>query len=369
LKGIHMIRQFGHTVAFILAVLFSCSWSSESLSQIVYTNEPNIQKDASLAVVSTNSESEAWKIPPRASEEMNSVSNLESLMTFFTTNYSIERTRERKTQHTIILFRLSGATLIKDGRIIQTARVIPSEYHNLRYAAHVPFTVFLMLNPQCGSTLSESVRTNIQHCINLIKQAEPELANTGLNANQLVRQHRLFTNAIIFLENSLTSGTVSELELATYARSASIDMDQNMREAGAAEVNGIHQQLLKWRQQMPDSEWRSVYFIVHGPQQPRGGSAITLYLAALLKDPGDGRGYEGEGDRVVYREDDITPFVPRAPNAWEDDLQLLAAIDLDRVASQAFFSDPDRLSVDIVSDGAREQIRRLDFTALQPIGF
>jgi len=239
----------------------------------------------------------------------------------------------------------------------------------LRYAAHVPFIVFLTLNPQCGSPFSESVRTNIQHCLTLIQQAEPELDNTGLNAAQLTRQHRLFTNATTFLENSLTKGIVNEVDLTSYARSASIDMDQNMREAGAAQVNGIHQQLLKWRRQMSDDEWRSAYFIVHGPQQPREGSAITLYLAALLKDPGDGRGYEGEGDRIVYREDDTTPFVSPSANPWDDDLQLLAAVNLDRVASHAFFSDPDRLAVDIVSDGAREQIRRLDFTALQPIGF
>jgi hypothetical protein len=30
---------------------------------------------------------------------------------------------------------------------------------------------------------------------------------------------------------------------------------------------------------LPLLEWRSIHFIVHGPQQPRGGSAMTLYFS------------------------------------------------------------------------------------------
>jgi hypothetical protein len=353
--------------SFLIGVV--CLWCCGCQSQVANTSDSSVQKSPSAAQNPTNSELQAWKVPLRSPEELHSLTNLEALMRVFTSTYSRERNSVQISQHTVILFRLSGATLIQNGKIVQTMRVIPSEYHNLRYAAHVPFTVFLMLHPLCGSPLSESSKTNIQNYIALLEGAEPELDSTGLTEAQLIRQHRLFTNAISFLSNSLVSGSVTEDDLKVYARSASIDMDKNMREAGAAQVNGVHQQLLKWRRQMTDEEWRNVHFIIHGPQQPRGGDARTLYLSALLKDPGDGRGYEGEGDRVVYREDDTTPFISAGAHPWDDDLQLLAAIDLDRIASEAFFSDPDRLTVDIVSDGAREQIRRLDFSPLQPIGY
>jgi len=69
--------------------------------------------------------------------------------------------------------------------------------------------------------------------------------------------------------------------------------------------------MLKWREQIPDAEWRTIHFIVHGPQQPRGGDAMTLYLSALIKDPRDGRGYIGESTRLVYGEDTSLP--PNAP--------------------------------------------------------
>jgi hypothetical protein len=46
-------------------------------------------------------------------------------------------------------------------------------------------------------------------------------------------------------------------------------------------------------------------------------------------------------------------------------MELFAAKDLDSLASEALFSDPDRLAVDIVSDGARARIRELDFSQLQ----
>jgi hypothetical protein len=255
--------------------------------------------------------------------------------------------------------------LFRNGQIVETARVIPAEYHNLRYAAHVPFMIFLKLHPHCGSSFDSAMRADIEKYLEVIKNAEPALAYTKLSEKQLARQHRILDDALAFLQQTLDAGKVEDEHLRRYVRAASIDIEQNMREAGAAQVDGLHQQMLVWRKQIPDTDWRSIHFVVHGPQQPRGGSAMTLYFSALLKDPGDGRGYRGESPRLVYREDTSLP--PGSPPAtpWEADMELLAAKDLDAAASEALFSDPDRLAVDIVSDGARARIRELDFSQLQ----
>jgi hypothetical protein len=226
-------------------------------------------------------------------------------------------------------------------------------------------SIFLKLNSHCGSPLDSATRADIEKYIATIQHAEPALAYTKLTEAQLARQRRILNDAVAFLKQVLDARKVETEQLKRYARGASVDIEQNMREAGAAQANGLHEQMLKWRTQIPDAEWRNIHFIVHGPQQPRGGGAMTLYFSALLKDPGDGRGYLGESTRLVYREDTSLP--PNAPpsDPWEADLELLAAIELDSVASEALFSDPDRLAVDIVSDGARARIRELDFTKLQ----
>jgi hypothetical protein len=308
----------------------------------------------SPSITTAAGEPAAWKIPPRPAEEMKQLAVLEEVTRLFTTTYASERARVQRSQGIVIL--------------VETARIIPSEYNNLRYAAHVPFMLFLKLYPLCGSPFDAANRSDIQKCLGLLKRADQSLAQTKLDEVQLVRQHRMIADAIAFLGQTLNAGRVEVEELRRYARAASVDVEQNMCEAGAAQVVGLHQQLLKWRKQIPDSEWEKVHFIVRGGQQPRGGNAATQYLSALLKDPGDGRGYIGESGRLVYREDTSLPATSTPAFPWEADLELLAAVDMDAVASEAMFSDPDRLAVDIAADGARARIRELDLSPLQPIG-
>jgi hypothetical protein len=163
----------------------------------------------------------------------------------------------------------------------------------------------------------------------------------------------------------IEQGTVDPEALLRYVRIASIDIERNIRDAGIAQVDGIHKQLLEWRRQIPDSEWHNVRFVVHGPQQPRGGNAATVYVSALVQDAGDGRGYVGESARVIFREDTSIQHPETLP-PWEADLELLAAIDMDAIASEAIFSDPDRLAVDVAADGARSRVRELDLSQVRP---
>jgi len=333
------------------------------------TNKSSAENSAAAAPPASQSDPPQWKIPPRPPEEMKPLEPLEDITKLFRATYASERGQVQRSQGAVILVRFSGATLFRNGQIVETARVIPSEYFNLRYAAHVPFMIFLKLRPLCDSPFDDKTRAGIRDFIAVVKQAEPALAYTKLTEAQLIRQRRILDEALMFLNQTLERGSITVDQLQRYARAASLDLDQNMREAGAAQVDGLHQQMLKWRKQMPEAEWRAIRFIVHGPHQPRGGNAATLYISALLKDAGDGRGYLGESGRLVYREDTSLPAeIASSSPPWEADLQLLAAVDLDCVASEALFSDPDRLSVDIVSDGARARIRQLDLAPLQPIG-
>jgi hypothetical protein len=225
--------------------------------------------------------------------------------------------------------------------------------------------IFLKMNPLSGSPFDDTTRSELEHLVVSIKRAKASLDHTALSRAQLIRQHRMFVDALTFMEGALRAGNVDPDQLRRYARAASVDVEQNMHEAGAAQVNGLHAQLLKWRNTIPADEWNKIRFIVHGPQQPRGGHAATLYLSAVLKDAGDGRGYVGENTRLVYREDTSLPPNSNA-EPWEADLQLLAAVTIDATASQALFSDSDRLAVDIAADGARARITELDLTLLQP---
>ena len=249
------------------------------------SRNPAVEKPTAAAPQPVAGDSALWKIPPRPGDEIKPLAPLEDITKLFRATYAAARTEVQASQGTVILTRLSGATLFRSGQIVETVRVIPAEYHNLRYASHVPLMIFLKLYPHRGLLLDAATRSDLEKYVEVIKRAELALAYTKLSAPQLVRQHRILDNALAFLQQTFDAGKVEDEQLRRYVRAASLDVEQNMREAGAAQVDGLHQQMLKWRQQIPDPEWRRIHFIVHGPQQPRGGSAMTLYFSALLKDP------------------------------------------------------------------------------------
>jgi hypothetical protein len=352
-------REVPQVIICGIAIVFSGCKSVPADAKLTASEKP-ASVSPSIAAEMPN-----LKIPPRPSDEMKGLTPLEEITKLFRATYATARSEVQHSQSIVILTRLSGATLFRNGKIIETVRVIPAEYHNLRYATHVPFMIFLKLQSHCDASLEPAMRADIEKYVTTIEQAGPSLVFTKLTEVQLDRQRRILHEATAFLKQVLHAGRVSTEGLRRYVRAASVDMEQNMREAGAAQVNGLHEQMLKWRSRMSDAEWRNIHFIVHGPQQPRGGSAMTLYFSTLLKDPGDGRGYLGESTRLVYREDTAVSPNNSPADPWEPDLELVAAIELDATASEALFSDPDRLAVDIVSDGARARIRELDFSKLQ----
>jgi hypothetical protein len=53
------------------------------------------------------------------------------------------------------------------------------------------------------------------------------------------------------LESTSGAGKIESEQLRRYARLASIDIERNMREAGAAQVEGMHRQLLKCGKKSP----------------------------------------------------------------------------------------------------------------------
>jgi hypothetical protein len=325
---------------------------------------------ASASTSPTTAPSEPrWNIPDRPSKE----DNHEALNNLFRQIYSEERGRVQNSLRTVIILRLSGATLFRNGKIVETVRVIPEVYHNLKYAAHVPFAIVLKMRPLVGQRVDGHTKAELMKYCELIRHAENAIPRLGLSDVQMERQKRIYRDALDYLTRVLGEGSVSGPSLSRYARLASIDVDANMREAGAAQVQGLHEQLLAWRKLLHDDEWNEIRFIIRGPQQQRGGYAPTIYLAALTNEVADGRGYLGESTRVIYREDTSLPPpstqttqpVGPPPMPWEADMRLLAAIVMDAAASDLLFSDPDRLAVDVASEGARARVRELDFSALK----
>jgi hypothetical protein len=303
-----------------------------------------------------------WKCPLRPKEELQEAANFQAMNEVFRASYASERNTELNSIPVVLIARFSCVTLFRNGKIVETKRVIPAEYHNLRYCSHVPFAVYLKLSRHTGSDLDGPFLDELRKYQGLIQAAKADLAKMPFTNEQRPRQEYVLARTLEFLGKVIAADRVSREELRAYARDLSEPMRKNTREAAKAQILGLDRQLRDWRKQIPDNDWRNLRVVVHGPQQARCDYVVTQYFAAMFQDHGDNRGYPGESRRLVYCEDNAGN--PEGP-AWDGDLTLLAATNLDADASEAFFADPDRLSVDVMADGAKEYLRTFDFTDLR----
>lgn len=302
---------------------------------------------------------EQWKIPLRSADEMTAVATLEAMNACSMGLYRNAHLAVRRQSDPLVITRFSGATLFVGGQPIETRRVIPSTYHNLRYASHVPLAIYVTLATSQDKVVDEALAGRLRVYASAMQKAEATVDALPLSADQIARQHRLLQKSLALLRQVKPERRVDPVALATYARAVSLDMEQNIRDAGRAQVDGLHEQMLVWRKTLSDEQWCRIRYVVRGFQQARSGHAAVQYFAALANDHGDGRGYPGESEWVAYREDNRD-----GANPWDPELDLLATVDLDAVASRAVFSDSDRLTVDVTAHGARERIRELDLTPL-----
>jgi len=325
-------------------------------------SQPRLRSDSTaIALASQPQIDERWRIPPRSAEELRQVAALEQLNRDFRETYRNEQAAVRATLGTVIILRLSGATLFRNGQIVETKRVIPAEYHHLRYCSHAAFTVYMKLARQVDRPLDPEAATALRTYLSLIASARPALASLSLTPVQLARQQQILDRIQTFILDVLAHSTVSRDDLRIFARGISLLVEQNTFDAGAAQVDGLHKQVLEWRKLIPDQEWLGLHVVVSGGQQARSSAVATQYFSVLFQDDGDHRGYPGESRRLVYRED--TPGEESPP--WDPHLALLATVNLDADAGQALFSDPDRLSLEVMADGAKARLRTLDLAPVR----
>lgn len=301
-----------------------------------------------------------WYPPPMAEEDQRAIASFECLNEHTMGLYRAERERMQR-EGAVVISRFGATTLFIDGEIIETQRTTPLEYNNLRYASHPPLAIYAALyRVEAGKgKLSSAQRARLTEYVKQLNQGVSLIGTLDLTPDQRLRQVRLFRAASKYLRGVLASGVVDQEALLSYARSNSLDVERNMRDAGYAQVRAMHRQMLLWRPILTDQQWCNIRFVTRGFPQARGGYATTLYFSKLVGDPGDGRGYVGESERVIFREQSRS----QAP-AWRPEMELLATIRLDAKASQAIFGDPDGLTVDVAYQGAREAVQDLDLSGL-----
>jgi hypothetical protein len=247
---------------------------------------------------------------------------------------------------------VSGSELILHQHNSTTrVRVIPNSYHALKDIAHIPFTVYLLLSPVERNLVTLDAQmpalTRLSACVDAaLSTVTPEF----FSADQLDRQRTILRTSAEFIKATLQSKTVRRDDLLSFARKMGPLMLQNADQAGCAQIQGTHAQMMKWKEQMTQDEWSNLMVVNLARHQARYRNAATQYFHWLIGDNGTPWSYPGESMRVIFAES-LGPS-DKASNE-------LAIVEIDADASEAFFGNPWRLSEDILSDGADRCIRAL----------
>lgn len=331
----------------------TCVWSSESPAN-KQRNEEHAKPTTKIA-----EEPLPWKIPPRPSDETAATRPLSLLNSCSRDLYARAHKDAGNEAAVLILVRDAGATLFLDGKPVETKRILPAMYFNLRYASHVPLAVLATLLRLPDGVASAESAARLRAYAAMIRAASPTINDLPLSDEQKQRQHRILDASLVVLDRVAEDGHIGRSAMYSYAREVSIDIDANVRDAGRSQVDGLHEALLGWRAKLTDKQWCQLRFVMRVRQQARSDYGGVQYLAVVMSDPGDGRGYLGESENVIVRE-----LSAEGKQPWDPEFDLLATIDVDAEVSQAIFGDRDRLTVDVAAHGARERVRELDLRPL-----
>ncbi|MFN0009562.1 MAG: hypothetical protein ACKVXR_16820 [Planctomycetota bacterium] len=279
----------------------------------------------------------------------------------FRSTYEAARDRTVTMLSTLIVSRFSDLFLFRSGMPTLEGKGIPPKYLRLHRTAHVPFVVYLKVEPYFGQPLPDTCRTELDNYKVRLEAAVPDLVNYEFTDAEQGWQKEILRETCDYLTTILQVGAAHRQEFDEYERGVHGAVMELADSAGASQVEATHRLVTEWRKLLTDQEWQRLRVLVVGPRQPRHDNAATQYFAAVF--PGVSNSlYPGESTRVFFLE---SLTINRKDKAFEEERGALAALLLDRKASTEFFNNPYRMSVDIVADGARDRIEELDLSVLR----
>jgi hypothetical protein len=279
-----------------------------------------------------------------------SPSPLDEVNSLFLNEYSARI--DAMTQMHPLYVEVSGNNLIlhRNGQE-ESKRVIPNIFHTLKDVSHVPFLLYLRLDPlSSNEQLSETEIAGLETLSAKISAARDALSTGGFNDVQRKRQQRILDSSLALLRTTIEAKRISRSTLEGFTHSMAPLLLENVDDSACYAIQGMHVQMMQWKSSMTSDEWERIAAINPGVIQPRYRSLATQYFGWLFPAPAPPWAYPGENERVLYSE-----FL----HPHRDSSEVLASLLLDADSATAFFGNKWRLNEDLLGDGAARCIARL----------
>ncbi len=240
----------------------------------------------------------------------------------------------------MILAEGDNLVLKKGGQRVE-AHYTPAVYHVLKSFAHIPLALDVILETRAGAVpLDDSVVGELQQFRGLIAAVEATIASHGLDAEQVERQRKIIGASVKFLDSVVASRKCTREDRVGFTRRMTPLVMVNAAEAARAELDALHRQVITWKSQMTEEEWKGLSVVILGSQLPRKQNLALQYFARLLGEPGEGR-------RITYAE---------SIHDESQALDLMATRIVDTGIGVDFFNDPLRMHRDLLSDAAKDYL-------------
>lgn len=255
----------------------------------------------------------------------------------------------------LVVVRFSDMYLVRDDYVIATYKGIPRKYHLLHRVAHVPLVVYLTLRPYIDHPLTDEVAQGLYGYRRRVDAALTDLENYGFSSDEIATQRAVLQMSSQLLGAATAGSIIPAAVLDDYLERVRPPMMSLADIAGVAQVDALHNGMAAWRAQLSPDEWAALRVIIIGFRQPRHDYAATQYFAALFPSESNSI-FPGENDRVFYVE---SLDIDRDDRVFRLEKRSAAALILDQMASQAIFHDADRMSMDVMADGAKRRVSEL----------
>jgi hypothetical protein len=278
---------------------------------------------------------------------------------FFHSIYSdsIATTLKAASHHPVILAEGDKLVLKVDGKRHE-AVIEPRETNTMKVVSHMPLAAFLLLEsvlkmlpeeaPPSRSAISAETDQQMGALMDHISSLHVTLlAPSSLTQIQLQRQIELLDRTRFFLEEVRERGWISCEQLNKWTGSLNPLIVMNIEEAVRYALDRLHEQVMKWKEEMRPDQWDKVHVIVFGNHMARRGEMNMQYFKTVLPH------LEHQPSRVMYGENLETE---------EGAEKLLGTHLVDSVIGAAFFKSPGFMHHDIRAPATKNYMPQLFHT-------
>jgi hypothetical protein len=227
--------------------------------------------------------------------------------------------------------------------------IIPAKYSMLKSVAHIPLTIFVLLKNSTSAPISDSTISKLQEFRTSFIKASENLAKWNLSEDCLQRQKLIVDRSAALIDDASKVRSISESALLSFCREMGPLVLKNAYEAISAELELVDSQMKKWQTEIPEQEWKRLRVAIMSGHMPREQNSLILYFQKYF-------GESREGESIIYGEG-------KNEEAYAE--ELVATHILDKGIAVFFFKDPWRMHRDLLSDGAKQYLKKHSPTKLK----